>query len=88
MASAIWPPPMNVILLVIVGLGMPRSPKSPVDSHHRGPLFDCNVIIVRHTLESSFKEGYSAKENNMPLDQAPRSTSIFGSAPWRWSLPP
>ena len=49
MASAIWPPPMNVILLVIVGLGTPRSPKSLVDSHHRGPHFDSNVIIVRLT---------------------------------------
>jgi hypothetical protein len=56
MASAIWPPPMNVILLVIVGLGTSGSKKSRADPHHHGLPFDSDVIIVRHTHRESFKE--------------------------------
>ena len=74
---------MNVILLVIVGLGTPRSPNSRTDSHHRGPHFDCDVIIVYHTHREFLQRDDTdrlAREAQRQLMQTTEvGTSLSGS---------
>jgi len=44
MASAIWPPPMNATLLVIVGLDIPRSKHTRTHPEQCDPLFYYTVL--------------------------------------------